>query len=60
MIRPGASRRFDYGGKRFVVIGRAGRHILHAEAWGCIVGCSMGVEVTNVGTRVNTVEDDVG
>jgi 2-keto-4-pentenoate hydratase/2-oxohepta-3-ene-1,7-dioic acid hydratase in catechol pathway len=38
LVRPRASRRFDYEGELAVVIGKAGRHIDAAAAWGHVAG----------------------
>lgn len=38
LVRPSASAKFDYEGELAVVIGKAGRHITQADAWGHIAG----------------------
>jgi 2-keto-4-pentenoate hydratase/2-oxohepta-3-ene-1,7-dioic acid hydratase in catechol pathway len=38
MVRPAASRKFDYEGELAVVIGKPGRHIAAADAWDHIAG----------------------
>lgn len=38
LVRPAASTKFDYEGELALVIGKAGRHIAAADAWGHILG----------------------
>ena len=40
LVRPKASKDFDYEGELAVVIGKAGRHILTEDAWDYIAGYS--------------------
>jgi 2-keto-4-pentenoate hydratase/2-oxohepta-3-ene-1,7-dioic acid hydratase in catechol pathway len=38
LVRPRARTRFDYAGELAVVIGKPGRHIAPADAWGHVAG----------------------